>query len=147
MLARDRGLIDVKIAHILSFYPVVFVRPKTKSEIEMENAYLIPKWILESFEKKFITNEEMLENPYVCPLKASSLSGIGNVSLFTAQYDPLLDEGRLLKKRLEEDGVNVTYREYENATHGFFLSPPIIEETIRAFNECIQDIQYLLLEE
>ena len=53
------------------------------------------------------------------PLRAASLQGVATAYVMTAGYDPLVDEGIAYAKRLEEDGVRVTYVHMADQLHAF----------------------------
>ncbi|MEM8995240.1 MAG: alpha/beta hydrolase [Acidobacteriota bacterium] len=53
------------------------------------------------------------------PARAKSLKGLPPAYLWTAEFDPLHDEGVAYAHRLEEDGVAVTHHDYPGTVHGF----------------------------
>jgi acetyl esterase len=53
------------------------------------------------------------------PLRANSLAGTPPAFVMTAGYDPLVDEGAAYARRLEEDGVRVTYLHVADQIHAF----------------------------
>jgi acetyl esterase len=60
------------------------------------------------------------DDPRASPLRAVDLSGAPPLLLVSAEYDPLLDEGRAYAARLEAAGVPVEVQHYDDVTHGFF---------------------------
>ncbi|TXS94038.1 alpha/beta hydrolase [Parahaliea maris] len=56
------------------------------------------------------------------PLLSPALESLPPSILVTAGKDPLLDEGRALKDRLEQAGVALNYRHYDAEEHGFACS-------------------------
>jgi acetyl esterase/lipase len=78
----------------------------------------LPKKYLVGYEKpsvdtgnETIWNEmkDKLLNPYFSPIVAKSLENLPPAYVFTAEHDPLRDEGILYARRLEESGVKVTH--------------------------------------
>ncbi|MBL6456447.1 alpha/beta hydrolase [Belnapia sp. T6] len=53
------------------------------------------------------------------PLRANSLAGTPPAFVMTAGYDPLVDEGAAYARRLEADGVHVTYLYVADQIHAF----------------------------
>ncbi len=53
------------------------------------------------------------------PLRANSLAGTPPAFVMTAGYDPLVDEGAAYARRLEEDGVRVTFLHVTDQIHAF----------------------------
>lgn len=63
------------------------------------------------------------KSPTIAPLLAKDLSHQPETFLFSAQYDPLRDEGEAYAQRLAEAGVPTKLYRMENAAHGFFTLP------------------------
>lgn len=61
--------------------------------------------------------------PYVAPLAAQDLSGLPPALILGAGLDSLRDDARRYASRLKQDGVDVTYLEYENSPHAFLNFP------------------------
>jgi len=55
--------------------------------------------------------------PYAAPLRAESLAGLPPALIIGAGRDPLRDDARSYAKRLDADGVDVTYVEYAETMH------------------------------
>jgi acetyl esterase len=56
---------------------------------------------------------------YAAPLRAASLAGLPPALLIGAGRDPLRDDARAFARRLDADGVAVTYVEYADTMHAF----------------------------
>ncbi|MEO1655259.1 MAG: alpha/beta hydrolase fold domain-containing protein, partial [Bacteroidota bacterium] len=56
------------------------------------------------------------------------LSGLPPALVLTAEFDPLIDEGKKYAERLEAAGVKVTYQEYKGMVHGFFQMPKLLKK-------------------
>jgi acetyl esterase len=70
------------------------------------------------------------------PLLAQSLAGVAPAFLLTAGFDPLLDEGRAYAERLAREGVEVSYRNYEDMVHGFILMGGVLDTAREAVTDC-----------
>jgi len=53
------------------------------------------------------------------PLRARTLAGSAPALVIGAGRDPLRDDARAYARRLDSDGVPVTYMEYAGTMHGF----------------------------
>jgi len=62
--------------------------------------------------------KDKLLNVYYCPLVAPSLAGLPMAYVFTAEHDPLRDEGLLYLYRLKEAGVKVEHAHSDIGIHG-----------------------------
>lgn len=64
--------------------------------------------------------EEVLLNPYYCPLMASGLKGQPPTYILTAEVDVLRDDGVMYAGRLRDAGVKVHHAHFERGFHGIF---------------------------
>lgn len=72
------------------------------------------RWMLAQY-----LDEPASDDPRVCPLRAESLRNLPPVTLVTAEFDPLREEGEAYAERLRQAGVVVESRCYAGAIHGF----------------------------
>ena len=56
------------------------------------------------------------------PLRSDRLGSLPPTLLVTAEFDPLRDEGKAFGDKLREAGVDLQYRHFDNAAHGFACS-------------------------
>ena len=61
-------------------------------------------------------------DPNVSPLMAEDLSDLPKALVLTCNYDVLRDEGLLYAQRLQEHGVDTTYKDYSGGTHTLLAS-------------------------
>jgi acetyl esterase len=72
------------------------------------------------FWNHYVRDANDSKNPYVSPLLAADLSGLPAAVVYTAEFDPLRDEGEAYAKRLKEAGVSVSHKRYDGQIHAFF---------------------------
>ncbi len=70
--------------------------------------------------------------PYAAPALAASLAGLPLTEIIVADLDPLRDEGLLLSRNLERDGVPVRIHHFAGVPHGFDTLLPRAEASFRA---------------
>jgi len=77
----------------------------------------------------------------VSPLKAKDFSGLPPTRVFTADVDPLRDDGKAYVERLIAAGVDADWRNHEQLVHGY-LRGRIMSRRIRAaFEEICRALQ------
>jgi len=84
----------------------------------------------------YLRDPEDADNPYACPMRASSLKDLARAFIVTAEYDPLRDDGELYGKKLIDAGVKTKISRYPGMIHGFYLTPGLID----LGDEAIDDI-------
>jgi len=82
---------------------------------------------MEWFWNCYIPDPAARSVPDASPLRAESLANLPPAIVITAEYDPLRDEGIAYAERLQEAGVQVTHRHYENMFHDFFSFVNLID--------------------
>jgi acetyl esterase len=75
------------------------------------------------------------QDPRLAPLRLPEKAELASATLITAECDPLRDEGAAYADALAAAGVNVAYRCYPGALHGFAGLPGFFDQAIetRAF--------------
>jgi acetyl esterase/lipase len=79
--------------------------------------------------KYFLTHylsEKDYTDPRAAPLMAKNFKGLADAFVLTAGYDPLADEGYEYAKKLEANGVRVTFVYMSDQMHGFLTMGKIV---------------------
>ena len=121
VVAQDALAAGIELKHQLLIYPVASARVIWFSSwVENTTRPVLTAKIMLWFWREYLAEYEDSTNPRAAPLEATSCKGLCPATVITAQYDPLRDEGIAYGKKLEADGVDVTFRHYPNTVHGFF---------------------------
>lgn len=123
------------IKALCMFYPSVAPFLETQSKKDKETGYIIEKsWINQFYSQ--IAPESTADDYLLSPLDGKDFSAHCPVYILNAEYDPLLDEGQLYAKKLQDHGVVVFSRVAENTIHGFFSIPGLYDKkTKQILNE------------
>ena len=81
--------------------------------------YLLTNKEMRQMVSHYVSCDEHLQDPLFAPMLASSLAGLPPALVITAEFDMLVDEGRLYADRLVSFGVPVDYRMFEGTLHDF----------------------------
>lgn len=120
------------IAAQVLIYPCTDGRLQHPSINKNGKGYLLTKDLMIWFMNHYKDSEEDILNPYFSPLLAEDLSNLPPAFVFTAQYDPLIDEGKAYADRLKEAGVDVVYKEYKGMIHAFFSFTKLTKSALQA---------------
>ncbi len=114
--------------HQVLIYPVANTSMDTESYLENKDAKPLGAAGMKWFMDKTLTHPTDAANPQIALLQAKTLKGLPPATIITAQIDPLRSEGEALAKKLEADGVQVTYKNYEGVTHEFFGMGAVVDK-------------------
>ena len=64
--------------------------------------------------------------------------------IYTAQYDPLRDDGDAYAEALSAAGVKVIHRRFEGLIHGFFALGPLSQAAAEAVDRVCEDVREVL---
>jgi acetyl esterase len=73
------------------------------------------------FGQQYLRDEADLADPYFSPMRSPHAGQLPRTLIYTAEYDPLRDEGERYARFLQEAGVQVISRRYQGAIHQFFV--------------------------
>lgn len=127
-MARDRH--GPAIAYQVLIYPVVEADPAfdTPSRREYgEAGYILTNKDMAWLTDMYAAREADLQNPYMSPLRASSLADLPPALVITAGCDPLCSEGKMYADQLAAAGVGVEYKSYANTVHGFVSFSGVVD--------------------
>jgi len=138
ILARDNNGPSIKNQVLI--YPTTDARLMHPSIDKYSKGYFLTKSSMQWYVDHYKNTDEDVHNPLMSPFLTKDLSNLPNAFVFTAEYDPLKDEGQAYAKRLEEAGNQVVFKEYPNVVHGFINMAKISKECLEAH----QDIRNFL---
>lgn len=133
LMARDRD--GPTLAHQLLVNPMLDCDYDTASYLRNAVGYLLTRDSMIWFWNHYLRNDSDKANPYAAPLQAKDLRGLPPVLVITAEYDPLLDEGKAYARRLQEQGVPATTLGYDGMIHGFFGMSAVLDQGKKAMDD------------
>jgi acetyl esterase len=116
-LARDEG--GPKIAMQVLAYPVVDHDFETDSYREQADNPLMGRNDMTWYWDLYAPSAADRDRPEASPLRTDDLSGLPPAYVIIPGHDPLRDEVLAYAERLQEAGVPVTRRNYDDQAHGF----------------------------
>ncbi len=132
LLLKDE---NINLAGQILIYPCTDATLKQPSIARLGNGYFLSEEKMNWFMNHYTRNRDDCHNPNVSPLFAKDLIGLPPTFLFTAEYDPLLDDGRKYAELLSASGVDVLYKEYPGMIHGFFNLPYVGGVSMNAYKD------------
>ena len=103
----------------LLIYPAVDMVTEFDSATVYGDSYPLSRDIMDWFMGHYLPDGLDKSNPRLSPAFNTDLSGLAPAVIVTAGFDPLLDQGPMYVRRLEEAGVKAVYKCYDNLCHGF----------------------------
>lgn len=100
-------------------YPMLDANGTSDSYHTYGDDYIVTKDMLLSGFKAYL-GDLSPNHPEASPLYRGDFAGLPETHILTAEFDPLVDEGEELYRRLLEAGVEVQCRRYLGVNHGFF---------------------------
>jgi acetyl esterase/lipase len=129
LVARDQR--DLALTYQVLCYPALDFGQDTESVREF-NGVLITVGAGSWPQAAYLGGQQ--PDSYAAPLRAPSLAGLPPVLLIGAGRDPLRDDARGYARRLDADGVQVTYVEYAGVVHGFLNACGVLSAGDHAIN-------------
>jgi len=117
-LAKARGEPQLALQFLL--YPATESGVDTPSRLALAEGYLLEKKSIEWFFEQYVESGTDPIDPRLSPLLAEDLSGLPPAHIHTAEYDPLVDEGKAYADKLASAGVAVEYTCHAGMIHHFF---------------------------
>ena len=130
LMAAQKG-IQAPVHQVL-IYPVADTAMDTDSYKENANAKPLNAAMMKWFASHTFAKPEDAAQPSVALLKVPTFKGMPPATIITAQIDPLRSEGEALAARMKEDGVSVTYKNYDGVTHEFFGMSAVVDKAKEA---------------
>lgn len=122
------------LAQIL-IYPWIDGKLNNPSIDRNAKGYLLEKETMFWFQQQYTPRKEDQCKPDVSPCYENDFSNLAPAFILTAQFDPLLDDGRKYYEQLKAAGNHVLYKEYPQLIHGFFSIPGVSREAMQAYRD------------
>lgn len=119
LLACDPAKNLPRLSHQLLFYPVLDAACDTPSFATYATGYLLTSDMMRWYWQQYAPTPADRLDPRACPAKATNLTGLPSATIFTAQCDPLCDEGVAYAARLQQADVQVQLKCWAGLFHGF----------------------------
>jgi acetyl esterase/lipase len=137
LLARERG--DVRYAAQVLIVPALDLTCESASWDEFDGKFLITReqsrWATDLY-----APGADLKDPLLSPLYAPDLSGLPPALIFTAEYDPMRDDGERYATALEAAGVPVQLTRFDGLIHHAVLVPKAIPAAAQAIERAAEAI-------
>lgn len=116
---RDKVIGEIVIYPVVEHYNAGF-----NSYIERATSQLLTAKFMFMFWDTYLGGQSPQDpdTQRAFPLRSDKLSSLPPTYLVTAEFDPLRDEGFAYRDKLQEAGVVLRYRHFDNAAHGFACS-------------------------
>ncbi|HEY0652635.1 MAG TPA: alpha/beta hydrolase [Chryseosolibacter sp.] len=125
IMARDK-----KIAlplHQVLVYPIASDNLNSESYTKNAKAKPLNKAMMVWFMENYLPSKASSGDPRIALVKAE-LKGLPETTIVTAEIDPLLSDGELLRDKLKDAQVEVDYKEFKGVTHEFFGMATVLPE-------------------
>ena len=140
--ARDEKLIN--LAFQLLIYPCIEINMDYKSATDFAEGYGLTTKSMKWFWDQYLPDKKDHDDAYAVPARALTLRGVAPAIIFTAEFDPLTDDGRNYYRRLNEDAVASIYKEYAGQIHGFFNLGGVTEDADLLYLDIAREINAIL---
>lgn len=120
-LARDRR--GPELAGQILIYPVTDGRMRTSSYVTFKDSPTLTAKAMTFFITSYQREPKDILNPNFSPLLAKDHSRLPPTLIVTAEYDPLLDDGKLYAEALTSADTPVRYLECKETVHGYLKFP------------------------
>lgn len=114
-------------------YPVLSSAMDSASYRDQRDGPVLTAADMAWFWDRYAPDQATRTDPRAAPLEAGDLTGLPPTMIFTAQCDPLRDEGEAYANRLHDAGTIVSYRCYKGMVHGFYKTFSALESSCAAF--------------
>jgi len=133
LMAQERGAPSFVLQLLL--YPVLDYSFDRLSHKENAEGYFLTTDMMRWFWRQYLDKDAEGEHHYASPLRAKHLRGVAPAAIFTAEFDPLRDEGAAYAARLREVDVPVQYTCCAGLVHGFMGMAKVVEPARKALEE------------
>lgn len=100
---------------------------------KLKEGYILDKKVIDFFFNGYLPNQIDRSNPEASPLLSEKLTGLPPSFVITAEFDPLIDEGKAYYEKLKKAGVIVKFKEFKGVLH--VAQGPFMEDFMDELND------------
>ena len=126
LLARE-GRVPMPCYQVL-LYPATDMAGSKPAYDRFTEGYILVRDTMRWFIGHYVPDPAAQLDWRASPLRATDLAGLPPAFVMTCGHDPLVDEGVAYARRLEEDGVHVTYLHVADQMHAYLTMGRFIPE-------------------
>jgi acetyl esterase len=139
---RDTKLVD--LAFQLLIYPCNDYRMNYDSAIKFSENFGLTSKAMKWFWQQYLQKESDKLDAYAVPILSKSLVGVAPALIYTAEFDPLVDDGKNYHLALKNNLVPSIYKEFPGQIHGFFNLSGITNDAESLYSDISIEINQLL---
>ncbi|MDE3736976.1 MULTISPECIES: alpha/beta hydrolase [Pseudomonas] len=133
-----------RIASQCLFYPATDARCESASQHEFAEGYFLTREQMQWFWRQYLPRAEQGDDALASPLRAEELAGLPPTTVFSAEYDPLRDEGEAFARRLEQAGVKTRLERCAGMIHGFISMAAFVSGAQAVLESAAADLRHAL---
>ncbi|MGH8505932.1 MAG: alpha/beta hydrolase [Stenotrophobium sp.] len=130
-LTRDGG---PELCHQLLLYPVTDCAMNTASYREFGEGHYLTAEMMRWFLRQYLQDPARADDPRASPLRQHKLAGLPDATVFTAECDPLRDEGEAYARALLAAGNAVHLQRWPGQIHGFISMTGVLDSAQQALD-------------
>ncbi len=119
----------------LLIYPAVDMTATGGSRITHGEDRILTTGAIDWFEARYLSGEDDRTDPRASPLLAADHSNLPPAFILTAEYDPLIDEGKAYADKLNAAGSVAEYKCYPGMVHGFARMGVLVDMSVEALSD------------
>jgi acetyl esterase len=139
---RDTQLVD--LAFQLLIYPCNDYRMNYDSATKFSENFGLTSKAMKWFWQQYLQKESDKLDAYAVPILSKSLTGVAPALIYTAEFDPLVDDGKNYYLALKNNLISSIYKEFPGQIHGFFNLSGITNDAESLYSDISIKINQLL---
>jgi acetyl esterase len=135
---------EARLALQFLLCPIMDFCAATESRRDYAAGYLVDQATLDHDLKHYLGADGDPSHPRISPLRTVDVSALPPTCIHTAEFDPLRDEGAAYAQRLQQAGIQTTYRCHSGMIHLFYGMGALIPYATTAYQLMGSDIRAML---
>lgn len=126
-----------RISRTALVYPVLDSRMDTHSFQQFASGFHLSRPQMEWYWRQYVPDDDERRDPFASPAHAPSIAGMPPALVFTAELDPLRDEGEQYAQRLRAEGIDAEVVRWPGQIHGFMTLLGVLPDAQKALDDLV----------